>query len=55
MKFMKPTYLALFVAAASSSAFAAAPGTPSISSGNDKFALVEVDQAAQRGKTAITY
>lgn len=47
MKFMKPTYLALFVAAASSSAFAAAPGTPSISSGNDKFALVEVDQAAQ--------
>ncbi|WP_297118801.1 glycosyl hydrolase family 18 protein [uncultured Enterobacter sp.] len=47
MKFMKPKYLALFVAAASSSAFAAAPGTPSISSGNDKFAIVEVDQAAQ--------
>jgi len=47
MKFMKPSYLALFVAAASGSAFAAAPGTPSISSGNDKFAIVEVDQAAQ--------
>lgn len=47
MKFMKPKYLALFIAAATSSAFAAAPGTPSISSGNDKFALVEVDQAAQ--------
>ncbi|HDT6029841.1 TPA: glycoside hydrolase [Enterobacter cloacae subsp. cloacae] len=45
MKFMKPTYLALFVAAVSGSAFAAAPGTPSISSGNDKFAIVEVDQA----------
>lgn len=43
MKFMKPTYLALFVAAVSGSAFAAAPGTPSISSGNDKFAIVEVD------------
>ncbi|HFK5771215.1 glycosyl hydrolase family 18 protein [Enterobacter ludwigii] len=47
MKFMKPKYLALFVAAASSSAFAAAPGTPTLSSGNDKFAIVEVDQAAQ--------
>ncbi len=47
MNFMKPKYLALFIAAATSSAFAAAPGTPSISSGNDKFALVEVDQAAQ--------
>ncbi len=47
MKFMKPKYLALFVAAATSSVFAAAPGTPSITSGNDKFALVEVDQAAQ--------
>ncbi|SAC03021.1 glycosyl hydrolase family 18 protein [Enterobacter hormaechei] len=47
MKFMKPKYLALFIAAATSSAFAAAPGTPSITSGNDKFALVEVDQAAQ--------
>jgi chitinase len=47
MKFMKPKYLALFIAAATSSAFAAAPGTPTISSGNDKFALVEVDQAAQ--------
>jgi chitinase len=47
MKFIKPKYLALFVAAATSSAFAAVPGTPSITSGNDKFALVEVDQAAQ--------
>ncbi|MBE0127670.1 glycosyl hydrolase family 18 protein [Citrobacter amalonaticus] len=47
MNFMKPKYLALFIAAATSSAFAAVPGTPSISSGNDKFALVEVDQAAQ--------
>ncbi len=47
MKYIKPKYLALFVAAATSSAFAAAPGTPSISSGNDKFAIVEVDQAAQ--------
>src|SRR5690606_7992421 len=47
MKFMKPKYMALFIAAATSSVFAAAPGTPSISSGNDKFALVEVDQAAQ--------
>lgn len=47
MKFMKPKYLALFVAAATSPVFAAAPGTPSITSGNDKFAIVEVDQAAQ--------
>lgn len=47
MKFLKPKYLALFVAAATSSVFAAAPGTPSLTSGNDKFALVEVDQAAQ--------
>ncbi|MBW9427771.1 glycosyl hydrolase family 18 protein [Enterobacter kobei] len=47
MNFMKPKYLALFIAAATSSAFAAAPGAPSIGSGNDKFALVEVDQAAQ--------
>jgi len=47
MNFMKPKYLALLIAAATSSAFAAAPGTPSITSGNDKFALVEVDQAAQ--------
>jgi chitinase len=47
MKFMKPKYLALFIAAATSSAFAAAPGAPTIGSGNDKFALVEVDQAAQ--------
>lgn len=46
MKFMKPKYLALFVAAAVSPVFAAVPGTPSISSGNDKFAIVEVDQAA---------
>lgn len=46
MNFMKPKYLA-FIAAATSSAFAAAPGAPSIGSGNDKFALVEVDQAAQ--------
>lgn len=53
MKFMKPTYLALFVAAVSGSAFAAAPGTPSISSGNDKFALVEVDQAAQDYGTLV--
>ena len=44
MNFMKPKYLALFIAAATSSAFAAAPGAPSIGSGNDKFALVEVDQ-----------
>ena len=47
MKFMKPKYLALFVAAATSSVFAAAPGTPTIGYGNDKFALVEVDPAAQ--------
>lgn len=47
MKFMKPKYLALFIAAATSSAFAAAPGAPTIGYGNDKFALVEVDQAAQ--------
>lgn len=47
MKFMKPKYLALFVAAAASPVFAASPGKPSISSGNDKFAIVEVDQAAQ--------
>lgn len=47
MRFMKPKYLALLVAAAVSPVFAAAPGTPSISSGNDKFALVEIDQAAQ--------
>lgn len=47
MKFLKPKYLALFVAAATSPVFAAAPGTPSIGSGNDKFAIVEVDQAAQ--------
>lgn len=47
MKFMKPKYLALLIAAASGSAFAAAPGTPTIGYGNDKFALVEVDQAAQ--------
>lgn len=53
MKFMKPKYLALFVAAVSGSAFAAAPGTPSISSGNDKFALVEIDQAAQDYGTLV--
>ena len=47
MKFIKPKYLALFIAAATGSAFAAAPGAPTIGSGNDKFALVEVDQAAQ--------
>ncbi|MHA1000133.1 glycosyl hydrolase family 18 protein [Leclercia pneumoniae] len=47
MKFIKPKYLALFVAAATSSAFAALPGTPSITTGNDKFALVQVDQTAQ--------
>lgn len=39
MKFMKPKYLALFIAAATSSAFAAAPGAPTIGYGNDKFAL----------------
>lgn len=38
MKFMKPKYLALFIAAATSSAFAAAPGAPTIGYGNDKFA-----------------
>ena len=46
MKFIKPKYLALFIAAATGSAFAAARA-PTIGSGNDKFALVEVDQAAQ--------
>ena len=47
MKFIKPKYLALFVAAAAaSSAYAAAPGKPTIQSGNDKFAIVEVDQSA---------
>lgn len=53
MKFMKPKYLALFVAAAASPVFAAAPGTPSITSGNDKFAIVEVDQAAQDYKNLV--
>ncbi|ADO49173.1 glycosyl hydrolase family 18 protein [[Enterobacter] lignolyticus] len=48
MKLMKPKYLALFVATvAGSSAFAAVPGKPMLSYGNDKFAIVEVDQAAQ--------
>lgn len=48
MKLMKPKYLALFIAAAAgSSAYAAAPGKPTIGYGNDKFAIVEVDQAAQ--------
>ncbi|VTP65925.1 Chitinase A precursor [Leclercia adecarboxylata] len=47
MKFMKPKYLALFVAAAVSPVFAAVPGVPSLTNGNDKFAIVEVNQAAQ--------
>ncbi len=47
MKFLKPKYLALFVAAAASPVFAAIPGVPSLTSGNDKFAIIEVDQAAQ--------
>jgi chitinase len=47
MKFMQPKYLALFVAAVAGSAFAGAPGKPTIASGNDKFAIIEVDQAAQ--------
>ena len=46
MKFLKPKYLALFVAAAASPVFAAVPGKATIASGNDKFAIVEVDQSA---------
>lgn len=46
MKFLKPKYLALFVAAVASPVFAAVPGKATISSGNDKFAIVEVDQSA---------
>ena len=44
MKFLKPKYLALFVAAAASPVFAAVPGKATIASGNDKFAIVEVDR-----------
>ncbi|MFZ3618250.1 glycosyl hydrolase family 18 protein [Leclercia barmai] len=47
MKFLKPKYLALFVAAAASPVFAAIPGVPSLTSGNDKFSIIEVDQSAQ--------
>lgn len=47
MKFIKPKYLALFIAAVTTgSAFAAAPGKATIQSGNDKFAIIEVDQSA---------
>ena len=53
MRFIKPKYLALFVAAAVSPVFAAAPGKPSLTSGNDKFAIVEVDQAAQDYNTLV--
>ena len=53
MKIMQPKYLALFVAAAVSPVFAAVPGKPSLSNGNDKFAIVEVDQSAQAYNSLI--
>jgi len=53
MKIMQPKYLALFVAAAVSPVFAAVPGKPALSSGNDKFAIVEVSQTAQDYNTLI--
>jgi len=54
MKFMKPKYLALFVAAAVSPVFAAVPGVPSLTSGNDKFSIVEVSQSAQDYNSLVT-
>lgn len=53
MKIMQPKYLALFVAAAVSPVFAAAPAKPSLTNGNDKFAIVEVDQSAQEYNSLI--
>ncbi|MEB6379130.1 glycosyl hydrolase family 18 protein [Leclercia adecarboxylata] len=47
MKIMQPKYLALFVAAAVSPVFAAVPGKAMLTNGNDKYAIVEIDQAAQ--------
>lgn len=46
MKRMKLSLLAIAIATICTPAFAALPSKPSLSSGNDKFALVEVDQAA---------
>lgn len=46
MKRMKLTLLAIAVASLSAPAWSALPGKPSLGSGNDKFALVEVDQSA---------
>lgn len=47
MKIMQPKYLALFVAAAVSPVFAAVPGKATLTNGNDKYAIVEINQAAQ--------
>lgn len=46
MKRMKLSLLAIAIATICTPAFAALPSKPALSSGNDKFALVEVDQAA---------
>jgi len=47
MKIMQPKYLALFIAAAVSPVFAAVPGKALLTNGNDKYAMVEVNQSAQ--------
>lgn len=46
MKRMKLSLLAIAITTICTPAFAALPSKPALSSGNDKFALVEVDQAA---------
>ncbi|MBK5145243.1 glycoside hydrolase [Budviciaceae bacterium BWR-B9] len=53
MKLMKPNILALMIATLAAPAWAAVPGKPSLDSGNDKFAIIEVDQAAASYKDLV--
>ncbi|MBK5071539.1 glycoside hydrolase [Budviciaceae bacterium CWB-B4] len=53
MKLMKPNILALIIATLAAPAWAAVPGKPSLGSGNDKFAIVEVDQSAVAYKDLV--